>query len=67
VRAAAGRHFEGACGTELGFATAGGDPLALARLDTYYLRPPGFFEGLESGWLAGYLQVRHWIRSARGK
>ena len=67
VRSVVRKYFEGACGTDLGFATVRSDPFELERIDAYYLRSFSLYRGLQSKWLVTYLQLRHWIRKARGK
>jgi peptidoglycan/xylan/chitin deacetylase (PgdA/CDA1 family) len=67
VRSRARAFFDAACGTELGFAGSASDPLALQRIDSYYLRPSWLFRSLQAAWMADYLTVRRWVRQVQGK
>ena len=58
-------HFSVACTTKLDFVRAGDEPLALNRLDTYYLRNLMLFRGLFSRELNTYLHFRRGIRNLR--
>jgi peptidoglycan/xylan/chitin deacetylase (PgdA/CDA1 family) len=59
--------FDAACTTELDFASSASDPLALPRIDAYYLRTPAFFRSLEAPWMPGYLALRRGLRKVRAK
>jgi len=58
-------NFPLACSTRLDFATPGSDPLALERLDMYYLRHPRLFRRLLSGEARTYIRLRRLAREAR--
>ncbi len=58
TRALVGRHFACACSDALALVCAGSDPLALPRVDAYYLRRGSLFGLLLGRWLAGYVRVR---------
>jgi peptidoglycan/xylan/chitin deacetylase (PgdA/CDA1 family) len=57
--------FDSACTTELAFASRDSDPLALQRIDVYYLRSHGMFRALSSGWMPAYLALRRCLRKVR--
>lgn len=59
--------YGAACTTELDFASSASDPLALPRIDAYYLRTPMLFRSLETRWMRGYLALRHGLRKACAK
>lgn len=59
------RHFTLACSTALGFATRRSHPLALERLDVYYLRQPALFRRLFSVEMAVYIGLRRYLRGLR--
>jgi peptidoglycan/xylan/chitin deacetylase (PgdA/CDA1 family) len=65
VRAVAQTHFALACTTRLGYVEPASDPMALPRLDVYYLRRPGVFRRLFSRKLALYLRLRQVGRDLR--
>lgn len=65
VRRLAGRHFALACSARLGFVGAGSDPLALPRLDLYYLKHPRIFGSLFSPLTDAYIGLRHAARECR--
>lgn len=64
-RAAAARYFELACSDRLGLATAGSDPLALPRVDAYYLRSARVFSRLPSRLFRAYVAFRAVPRGLR--
>ena len=66
VRDLVARHYRGACGTRLAFATAASDPYALQRVDAVYLEPAALVRLLDSVVMAGYLRVRRIGRWLRG-
>lgn len=65
VRRGASKHFRMACTTDMGFVPAGCDPLALPRVDMYYLRNAFWFERLQTALGAGYVRVRAELRRLR--
>ena len=65
VRATVARHYRGACGTELAFATARSDPYTLERIDAVYLEPAALVRLLDSVVMGGYLRVRRIGRTLR--
>ncbi len=66
VRAAAARHYRSACTTRLATVGAGADPLAIPRVDAYYLRSPLLRRLLAAGRPGVYLGARRWLRRLRG-
>ena len=56
--------YRGACTTKLGTVSAKSDPLALPRVDTYYVRQPQIFKTLSTPALSAYLAVRRPLRTA---
>jgi peptidoglycan/xylan/chitin deacetylase (PgdA/CDA1 family) len=66
-RAIAGEIFATAVGTTLGFARPRSDPLALKRIDAYYVTRPDLVHCLASPLLPTYLGVRQAMRWARGR
>jgi peptidoglycan/xylan/chitin deacetylase (PgdA/CDA1 family) len=58
-------HFDLACSAALGYVRPGSDPLALERLDMYYLRTEDFFHQLLSWRTDAYLRVRRALRDFR--
>lgn len=66
VRAAVGRRFRAAVTTRLAEARPGLDPLAIPRLDAYYLRSPLLCRLLARGRPQPYLRLRRWLRRLRG-
>ena len=67
VRAAAARHFEGACATSASVVRTGSDPYVLPRVDAHYVRMPACFRSLLTPAFPAYLAVRRWIRRLRGQ
>lgn len=67
VRAAAARHFEGACATSAGVVRTDSDPYALPRVDAHYVRMPACFRSLLTPGFSTYLAIRRWIRRLRGQ
>jgi peptidoglycan/xylan/chitin deacetylase (PgdA/CDA1 family) len=65
VRSVAQTHFQFACTTRLGYVGPKSDPLALPRLDVYYLRRRGLFRRLFSRELSLYLWLRQVGRDLR--
>ena len=65
VRAAASRHYRRACTTRLGRCPAQPDPLQLHRVDAYYVQQPQRFLKLLDGGLAGWLQLRQFLRDVK--
>ena len=65
VRAAASRHYRRACTTRLGRCPAQPDPLQLQRVDAYYVQQPRRFLQLLDGGLAGWLQLRQFLRDVK--
>lgn len=55
--------YAGACTTHLGMVTADSDPLALPRVDAYYVQQPQIFRLLSSPIFAMYLGIRRPVRS----
>jgi peptidoglycan/xylan/chitin deacetylase (PgdA/CDA1 family) len=58
-------HFSLSCTTTLGFVKPGSDPLALERVDMYYLRHPMLFKHLFSREMGAYIHLRSCLRSLR--
>jgi len=67
VRAAVASQFGLACGTRLAFLSGGDDPLALPRLDMYYLQNPFWFRGLGSFRGKAYVGARGLVRGLRNR
>jgi peptidoglycan/xylan/chitin deacetylase (PgdA/CDA1 family) len=67
VRRLAQARFALACSAWLGFADARSDPLALERLDVYYLRRPLLFRRLFAPETDAYLQLRRGLRDLRAR
>lgn len=65
VRQAAAPFFQLACTTDMRFLDASDDPLALPRMDAYYVRNPLWFEKLGEWTGELYLAARAWVRSLR--
>lgn len=65
VRDLAAQYFDVACTTDLGFVHADSHPLALARLDMYYLRHPTWLGRLFSAPMRAYVALRHTLRVSR--
>jgi len=65
VRRCAGRFFQTACTTEMEAVEPTSDPLALPRIDAYYLRSSFWFDALftSKGWT--YLDLRSRLRAIR--
>jgi peptidoglycan/xylan/chitin deacetylase (PgdA/CDA1 family) len=66
-RTIAGELFPTAVGTSLGLVRPHSHPLALARVDAYYLTHPDLMCWLDSPLLSPYLAFRQAVRLARGK
>lgn len=66
LRNAAQRHFEAAFTTQLAAVPQGGDPLAIPRLDAFYLDSPVLRRAIASGRPERYLTPRRWLRRLRG-
>jgi peptidoglycan/xylan/chitin deacetylase (PgdA/CDA1 family) len=66
VKRIARLHFSTACTTKLDFVGSGSDPLAMERLDTYYLRRPMLFRRLFSREINAYIGFRRSLRALRG-
>lgn len=64
-RALVAAHYDAACSTRMGFATASSDPYRLERIDAYYLRNPRLLEELDSFATRVYLGTRALLRRAR--
>ena len=62
VRRRARAIFDAGCTTGLDHARGASDPMALQRVDPYYLRVPGLFRGIESGWMGSCLRLRRLLR-----
>ncbi len=58
-------HFDLACSADLDYARPGSDPLALERLDAFYLRSQYFFRCLLSCRTVTYLRLRRALRDFR--
>ena len=65
VMTSVSRHVSVACTARLGFADRGSHPLALPRLDAYYLRRPWTLRGLFSQPLRAYVALRGAARELR--
>lgn len=65
VRELVGRSFRCACSDRLGLVTAGSDPLALERVETWYLARRGLVDLVGSPLLPAYLAVRAVPRGLR--
>lgn len=65
VREVVGRHFQCACSDRLGLVTSGSDPLALERVDAYYLRSGRRLAWIAEPWFPWYLQLRALPRRLR--
>ncbi len=61
----AARHFRFGCTTRLGFVRPGVDPLALERIDMYYLRHESLLKRLFSPPVVAYLGARRQLRELR--
>jgi peptidoglycan/xylan/chitin deacetylase (PgdA/CDA1 family) len=59
------RHFVCACSDRLGLITAGSDPYALGRVDTYYLRSERLFALTVSRLFPLYIRARNIPRGVR--
>jgi peptidoglycan/xylan/chitin deacetylase (PgdA/CDA1 family) len=57
--------YTAACTTRIGRVEQGTDPLALPRVDAYYLRSPRRFEAVLEGRAGGYLALRRFAASTR--
>ena len=58
--------YRAAVTVKLGELRGGDDPAALPRLDTYYLRAPWIYRGLEGALPRAYLALRGVLRQVRG-
>ncbi len=58
------RTYRGACTTKMGTVSAKSNPLALPRVDAYYVRQPQIFKTLSTPALSAYLALRRPLRSA---
>ena len=65
VRALARAHFSLACGTTLGFVTAGSDRFDLERLDMYYFRRSPTLGRLFAPDVRAYVALRRGLRACR--
>lgn len=65
VRTLVRRYFSCACSDALGLAGRGSDPFALERVDAYYLRTPGLFSLVSSGFFSCYVRARAIPRNIR--
>src|SRR4030095_9896494 len=65
VKRLASAHFTVACSTVLGFATSASDPLALERLDVYYVRSPALFRRVFAVDGRAYVRLRRLARDLR--
>ena len=59
------QHFDFACSTELGLVTLRSDPLALKRVDAYYLRTKRLFDLVPSTFFPMYIHGRNIPRRIR--
>ncbi len=66
VRAAAARHFRSAYTTQLAAIDPGAEPMALPRVDAYYLDAPALRRALADGQPGRFLTPRRWLRRLRG-
>jgi len=57
------RAYTGACAGELKLVGPGSDPLALERIDAYYVTQPLLFRGLSRPWFPLYLGLRRPLRT----
>jgi peptidoglycan/xylan/chitin deacetylase (PgdA/CDA1 family) len=60
-------HFECACSDVLALVTPRSDPLALERVDAYYLRPDGLFRVMSTGFFPWYVLCRRITRGIKRK
>jgi len=65
VKRLASAHFIVACSTTLGYATSASDPLALERLDVYYVRSPSRFRRVFAVDGRAYIRLRRLARDLR--
>jgi peptidoglycan/xylan/chitin deacetylase (PgdA/CDA1 family) len=65
IRNSARRFFSIGCSTNLDFVRQGSDPLALERLDMYYLRHTSAFRHLFSRKTGRYIRIRRGLRNFR--
>jgi peptidoglycan/xylan/chitin deacetylase (PgdA/CDA1 family) len=65
VKNLASDHFTVACSTTLGFANSASDPLALERLDVYYVRSPALFRRVFAVEGRAYVRLRRLARDLR--
>lgn len=66
VREVARRHYRRACDTTLDYAGPASDPLALERLDMYYLQDPRRLSRLFTAGTRSYMAFRRNLRRLRG-
>jgi len=66
VRSLVAAHYQSACGTRLGLVGPDSDPLALERVDAYYIPSPRMAARLGSRWMGPYLWARQMLRDLRG-
>ena len=55
--------YAGACTTRLGLVSSNSDPLALERVDAYYVKQAQLFRSLSTPVGSAYLAVRRPLRS----
>jgi peptidoglycan/xylan/chitin deacetylase (PgdA/CDA1 family) len=65
IRHMAAQYYSIACTTDLGFISPSSDPMALPRLDMYYLRSPFWVGRMRHASGRAYVRGRQWARSAR--
>lgn len=65
IKRLASAHFTVACSTTLGFVSPVSDPLALERLDVYYVRSPALFRRVFSVEGRAYVRLRRLARDLR--
>ncbi|MEO8367682.1 MAG: polysaccharide deacetylase family protein [Candidatus Solibacter sp.] len=58
------REFSIGCGTRLDFVRADADRAALPRLDTFYLKSPGWFRHPFGSAYRSYIGLRRWMRES---
>jgi peptidoglycan/xylan/chitin deacetylase (PgdA/CDA1 family) len=65
IRTAVERHFRLACGTNPAFVDSDADPVALPRIDVYYLRNQMWFRSLGARHGRVYVAARRWAAALR--
>lgn len=65
IRRMAAEHYSIACTTDLGFISPSSDPVALPRLDAYYLRSPFWVGRVHHATGRAYVRGRQWARAVR--